>query len=149
MREITGKAFLQNVFPRVSEGGVSEIVSESRRFREILVEREPAGDGPCDLRDLKRVGKPRAVVVILGREKDLRLVHQAAKRLAMQNAVAVSLKLRAVGAGRGELFPASRIFAEKRKFRKEVAFPFTDHLRNSHKGLHSAAMRQTEIGKWA
>ena len=48
-----------------------------------------------DLRDLQRVGQPRAVVVALGRDEDLRLVLQAAERLGVHDPVAVALQRRA------------------------------------------------------
>jgi len=52
------------------------------------------GDGARDLRHLERVRQSSAVVIAGGGEKHLSLVLEAAKRLAMDDAVAVALKCR-------------------------------------------------------
>jgi hypothetical protein len=82
----------------VSEGRVSEIVSQCRRLGQILVESESPRDDTRDLRHLQGVRQSRAVVVARGSEEDLRLVHQPSEGLRMNDAVAVALKFGAVDA---------------------------------------------------
>ena len=76
----------------VPEGRVAEIVAEPDRLREILVEAQGARDGARDADGLERVRQPRAVVIALGRDEDLRLVLEPAERLAVGDAVAVALE---------------------------------------------------------
>ena len=81
--------------PGVSERRVSEIVAERNRFGQLLVQAQHLRDGAGDLRNLERVGQPRAVVIARRREEDLRLVLQAAEGLAVDDAIAIPLKRRA------------------------------------------------------
>jgi len=59
------QAAVEDGLPDVPERRMAEVVPESDRLREVLVERQCAGHRPGDLRDLERVGQPRAVVVAL------------------------------------------------------------------------------------
>ena len=81
----------QRLFSRVAERCVAQIVAVGRGLRQILIEPQPAADCPRDARDLQRVGHARAVMVALGRQKYLRLVHQTAEGLAVENAVCIAL----------------------------------------------------------
>ena len=65
-----------------------------------------------DLGDLQRVRQPRAVVVVLVRDEDLRLDSPAGERPAVHDAVAVALEAGAVGVlGLGVHPPAAGPFA--------------------------------------
>ena len=79
----------------MAERRVAEIVDQRQRLGEILVEPQRAGQRAGDLRHLDRVGQPRAVVVALVRDEDLRLVLEAAEGGGMDDAVAVALERRA------------------------------------------------------
>ena len=59
-----------------------------------FVQPQDLGDGPGDLRHLQRVRQPRPIVIAGRREEHLRLVLEAAKRLAVDDAIAVALKRR-------------------------------------------------------
>ena len=87
---------IEHLFAAVSERGVPEIVSECDSLGQIFVEPHAASYGSRDLRDLKCVGQARPVVVADGRQKDLSLSFQAAKRVAVKDPVAVALKFGAV-----------------------------------------------------
>ena len=56
-----------------------EIVSEGNGFRQALVERKTDGNGARNLRNFQRVSQTGAVIITLGRKKDLSFVLQAAK----------------------------------------------------------------------
>src|SRR5690606_33414254 len=84
------------VLPRVAERRVAEIVGEADRFDEILVQAQRARGRARDLCDLERVREPRAVMIALVVDEDLRLVDQAAESRRVDDAVAVALKLAAV-----------------------------------------------------
>ena len=71
---VTSEDPVQHRFACVAEGGVTEIVTQRRRLREILVETEDPGNGPCQLADLEGVGKPGARVVTDVGYEDLGLV---------------------------------------------------------------------------
>ncbi len=75
----------------MTEGRMSKIVAEGDGLRKVLVQPQGAGDRPGDARDLQRVGHAGAVVVALRLQKDLRLVHEPAEGLAVQDAVGIAL----------------------------------------------------------
>src|SRR5262249_22248444 len=95
----------------VTERRMAEVMAEADRLDEVLVERQRPGDGARDLRDLERVGEPRAVVIAARRDEDLRLVAQAAKRLGVHDPVAVALQRRAQPAVRLLAGPDGRVRA--------------------------------------
>ena len=82
----------------MAERRMPEVVAKADRLDEILVERQRPCDRPGDLRDLKRVREPRAVMVALGRNEHLGLVHQPAESLAVDDPVTVTLERRAQAA---------------------------------------------------
>ena len=86
----------------VPERRVAEIVGERDGFGQILIKAQLARHGARDLRHLQRVRQPRAVVIALVEDEDLRLVGQAPEGGRMQDAVAVALERaarRALGLG--------------------------------------------------
>ena len=93
--EALGQARVEHRLADVPERRVAEVVPEPDRLDEVLVERERARDRARDLGDLERVGEPRAEVVALGRDEDLRLVLQPPERLAVHDPVAIALQRRA------------------------------------------------------
>src|SRR5829696_1004663 len=95
-REGAGEGF----FPCVTEGGVAEIVAERDRLREVLVEAESTGYGTGDLHHLQGVREACPEVIAVRRNEDLRLVHEPAERLGMDNAVPVALEVVADTIGR-------------------------------------------------
>ena len=97
------RAPVEHLLADVPEGRMPEIVAEPDRLDEILVQRQRARDRPRDLGHLERVRQPRAVVIALRRDEDLRLVLQAPERLGVHDPVAIALEGRAqpaVGSGR-------------------------------------------------
>ena len=76
---------------RVAERRVAQVVAHGNGLRQILVQAQGPGDGPRDAADLQGVGHPGAVMVPLRAEKDLGLVHQAAKGFAVDDPVNVPL----------------------------------------------------------
>ena len=88
---------VEDALAGVSERRVPEVVSERDRFGQLFVEPQHLGDAARDLRDLQRVGQPRAVVIAGRREEHLGLVLEPAERLAVNDAIAVALKGRTDG----------------------------------------------------
>ena len=86
---------VERLLARVPERRVAEIVAEPDRLDEVLVQPQRARDAARDARRLERVREPRAEVVALGIDEDLRLVAQPAERLRVDDAVAVALERRA------------------------------------------------------
>ena len=87
-----GKGLGQRRLPGVAERRVTEIVTEADRLDQIFVQSERAADRASDLRHFEGVGQARPVVIAGGRDENLGLVHQAAKALGVEDAVAVALK---------------------------------------------------------
>src|SRR4051812_44302419 len=87
-----GESIGQGRFACGAEGGGTEIVAETDGFDEVLVEEKSPADGARDLGHLEGVGEAGPVVVAGGSDKDLGLVHQPAKTLGVEDAIAVALK---------------------------------------------------------
>ena len=85
-----GQAFVERAFARMAERRMAEIVRQRQRFAEVLVEAKGARQRARDLRDFQRMRQPRAVVVSLVIDEDLRLVGQPAECGRMDDAVAVA-----------------------------------------------------------
>ena len=81
---------LQGILSHVSEGGMPQVVAQGHRLGEVLVEVQGPGDGAGYLADLQGMGEPGAVMVALGSQEYLRLMLEAAKGLAVDDAVAVA-----------------------------------------------------------
>ena len=103
-----GEAVVERALAGMAERRMAEIVRKRQRLGEILVEPERARERARDLGDFERVGEPRAVVIALVEDEDLRLVLEAAKGGRMDDAVAVAAEGAAAlgspapdGAGRG------------------------------------------------
>ncbi len=89
---------LERVLAGVAEGRVAEVMRQRHRLGQFGVEVERPRDGARDLRHLDRMGQPRAEIVALVLDEDLRLVLEAAEGGGMDDAVAVALKARPEGA---------------------------------------------------
>ena len=87
-----GEGLGQGGLTGMPERGVTEIVAEPDRLDEVLVEEERAADGAGDLGHLEGMGEAGPVVVAGGSDKDLGLVHQPAKALGVEDAIAVALE---------------------------------------------------------
>ena len=113
------KAVRQGSFPRVSEGGVAQIMAHGDGLGQVLVEAQCPGDGPGDPGDLQSVGHAGAVVVPLRLQKDLGLVHQPPEGFAVDDSVNVPLVAGAHVLLPGRLLPGTAP-AFVRKGRKGV-----------------------------
>jgi len=69
-----------------------QVMPQGNCLRQVLVEVEGSGYGAGYLGNLQRMGKARYIVVTQRGNENLRFVFEAAKRLAVNNAVAVTLK---------------------------------------------------------
>ena len=114
---------------RVAKRGVSQVMAQSDSLGQVLVEPQGPGNGAGDAVDLQGVGHPGAVVVPLGLEEDLGLVLEAAKRLAVHNAVDVPLKAGTDGAllflalPAPTLVGAAGVGGEEGVFLRQALFP--------------------------
>ena len=97
----------QRALASVAKGRVAEVVRQSQRLGQVLVEDEHAGNRPGDLCHLQAVGEARAVVVALVEHEHLRLVGEAAERGGVHDAIAVALVGGAHGAAGLGIYPAS------------------------------------------
>ena len=89
--EALAQALVEHRLADVPERRVPEVVAEPDGLGEVLVEAQRPRDRAGDLRDLDRVGQPRAVVVALRCHEDLGLVLEPPERLAVHDAVAIAL----------------------------------------------------------
>uniref|UniRef100_A0A0N5A0R2 Phenol hydroxylase n=1 Tax=Parastrongyloides trichosuri TaxID=131310 RepID=A0A0N5A0R2_PARTI len=82
--------FMQFVLARMAERRVSQIVGQGDRLGQIVVQPQGVGQRSGDLRHLKTVRQPGAIMVALMRHKDLRLLLQATEGGGVDDAVAVA-----------------------------------------------------------
>jgi hypothetical protein len=87
------QGFLQSIFPGMAERRMPDIMRETERFGQIFVEAESPRDRPANLCDLEAVGQPDAIMVAIGGDKDLSLVAQPAEGNAVDDPVAIALKI--------------------------------------------------------
>ena len=111
---------------------------------EILVQPQRAGDAARDARRLERVSEPRAEMVALGIDEDLRLVPQPPECLGVDDAVAVALERRPQPAlVLREVAPARRVGADGE--RRQPSFLVLTH--EPFEGVSSATgeLRHQEL----
>src|SRR5271167_2288485 len=94
------EALIECALAGMAEGRMTEVVGKRQRLGEVLVEVKRAGERAGDLRNLERVGEPRAVMVAFIEHEYLGLVLEAAKGTRVDDAVAVAPKRTAAFAGR-------------------------------------------------
>ena len=127
--------FVQCGFARVAKRRMPEVVAEGNGFGQVFVQAQGARNGTPDLRNFEGMGQAGAVVVALRGDEYLRLVGQAAKRLGMDDAVAVTLETGAVRAGGQGPLPSSGGGGARRPAAQRLRFlrfdSFTDrHIKN-------------------
>ncbi len=105
---------IESFFAGVAERGMADVVDKSQRLGEIDVEAECSGDGARDLRDFERVGEAVAEMVGITAGEDLSFRFQAAEGTGMDDAVAVTLEIVAVGVrGLGETASAGVFYFDR------------------------------------
>ena len=93
-----GHHLVERFLAGMAERRVAEIVGQSQRLGQILVEPQVARDAACDLRDFEAVRQPRPVMIAFVIDEDLGLVLQATKGRRMDDPVAVALEHRTMRA---------------------------------------------------
>ena len=81
MFEAEGTELVQDPFAHVAEGGMSQIVPQRDRLRQVFVEGEGARDGAGDLRHVQRVGQAGDVVIPSGAKNTCVLFFRRLKEL--------------------------------------------------------------------
>ena len=92
---VLAHACVQRILPRMTERRVAQIVRETDGLDQRLVQTQRTRDRARNLRDLDRMRHARAVQIAFVIHEHLRLVDQAAKRIRMDDAVAVALEFAA------------------------------------------------------
>ena len=85
---------VDHAFAGMAERRMTEVVTERDGFGQLFVQAQDLGDRARDLRHLEGVRQPRAVVITRRREEHLGLVFQSAKRLAVNDPIAITLERR-------------------------------------------------------
>jgi hypothetical protein len=106
--------FVEFAFTGVTERRVADIVNEREGFGEFGVQAERRGHGAGDLRDFERMRQAIAEMVGVARGEDLRFGFEAAKRAGMNDAVAVSRVVAAVGMRGLRIAAAARLLGVHR-----------------------------------
>ena len=130
--EAAGNEVVEHALAGVAERRVAEVVAERDRFGQLLVQPQHLGDAARDLRDLERVRQPRAVVIAGRREEHLRLVLQAAERLAVDDAIAIALERRPDRILGFRAEPPARVGALGRLRREDLALALLELLADRH-----------------
>ena len=122
--EAAGHERAEHALAGMTKRRVAEVVAERDRFGQLFVQAQHLGDGARDLCDFERVREPRPVVIAGRREEDLRLVLQAAKRLGVDDAIAIALERgpdRIFGLGAQPALAVGALAAGRREFRARAA----------------------------
>ena len=93
---VAGHQFLQHRLAPVAEGRMSQVMGQCDGLDKVFVESQCPPQTAGDLCDLQRVGHPRAKVVVLVGDEDLRLEVQPSERSTMHDPVPVALEAGAV-----------------------------------------------------
>jgi hypothetical protein len=91
-----GHQIIEHFFAGVAEGRVTQVVCQAYRFCKAFVQAKLLRDGPAYLCDFNAVRQAGAVVVVQAGSEDLRFAFEPAKGRAVDDAVAVTLEVRAV-----------------------------------------------------
>jgi len=81
---------LDDTFPCMAKGGMSNIVAKGNGFGEVFIETEGTGNGSGDLGDFKGMSESCAKGVAGGGKKDLCFVLEAAECLAVDDTISIS-----------------------------------------------------------
>ena len=92
MPEASGEQIIQGPLAGMTEGRMPQIVPQSNRFRQVLIQAEGSRDSSRQTGDFQGVRQPCAVMVPFRREEDLRFMLQAAESLGMRNSVHIPLE---------------------------------------------------------
>ena len=90
---VGGEGAGESFFAGMSEGGMTEVVTEGYSLGEIFVEIEGSGYCAGDLHHLQGMGQAGTEVVTIGRDEDLRFVHKTTESLGVDDAIPVALEL--------------------------------------------------------
>jgi len=88
----------------MAEWRMPQVMGQSNGFDQVLIEPQGASNGAANLRHLQRVGQAGAKQITLVIEENLGLVDQPPKGGAVDDAIAIALKL----PGRWRTQPCSR-----------------------------------------
>jgi hypothetical protein len=94
------EATVQSAFACMPEWRVTDIVDQSKRFGEILVQSQRCRDSPGDLRDFHRVGQTGTKVIGRAGGENLGLARESTKGPRLHNPLAIALKRGAMGVRR-------------------------------------------------
>src|SRR5262249_43126198 len=101
------QAGIKRAFAGMAERRMAKIVSQRQRLGQIFVKPQPPRQRARDLRDFKRVGEPRPVMIALVENENLGFVLQSAEGGGMDDAVAIAAKSAAALARRFGMKPAA------------------------------------------
>ena len=132
---------IKRFFPRMAKRRVPQVMAQSQRFGQILIQPQYPRDGACDLRHFQRMGQPSAVIITLMINKNLCFILQTPKGSAVNNPIPVPLIRRAGQAFRLRKQPTPgfcRIYGKNRS-RSRVFYGFDngivctiDHWKRNH-----------------
>ena len=88
---------VESFFAGVSKGRVADVMDQGESFDQVHIQTELRGDGSGDLRHFDGVGQTVAKVIGEAAGEDLGLGFEAAKSPRVDDAVAISLEVVAIG----------------------------------------------------
>jgi len=94
---LVGHEIVEHFLTPVAEGRMTQVVGESDRLDKILIKPKCPAHRPAYLGNFKRVRKPGAIMIVLVRDKNLRLEIKPSKCRAMDDPVTITLKSAAIG----------------------------------------------------
>jgi hypothetical protein len=105
---------IERLFPGMPEGRVPEVVHQGQRLDQVHVDVQGASERARNLRDLQRVGQAVAEMIGIAPREHLRLCFKSTECPGVNDAVAIALKIVAVGMLRLRIPPTARLFNTNR-----------------------------------
>src|SRR5580765_223446 len=111
---------VERLFPSVPKGWMPEIVHQGQRLHQVDVHMQGRGQRARNLRNLKGVCQAVAEMIGEAPREDLRLCFQPPECSGVDDAVAIALKVVAVGMLELRIAPTARLFNTNRVISEHV-----------------------------
>src|SRR6185503_9499347 len=100
---------VERSLPGMPEGGMPDVMNQRKRLHQIHTESKLGCDRAGDLRDFEGVGQPVAKVIGITAGEHLRLGFKPSERPGVNDSVAITLEVIAVGMGRLRMTASARV----------------------------------------
>src|SRR5512139_2325682 len=130
MAESSWDNLIEGILSCMTKGRVANVMAQRDGLCQFFIETKGLGDGPCNLRNFKRMGQSCPVVISRWCEEDLCFVFQPSERLGMDDPIPIMLKGRPEGTLFFKALPPLGHRTKGRKRREDESLPLFQSLSN-------------------